>query len=95
MRKLILILLLAASACSSVENRQQRAERTVKEYIHYKNPKAILKNIKFTDLDPNSNVIGIVENKVVYDNTHHPVLIRTLYYALNKDLTRVISVYTY
>jgi hypothetical protein len=94
MKKTIVFLLLFASACAIFQNRQQKAELTVKEYIHYKNPKAHINKIKFTDLDPNGNVIGVIENKMVYDSSHRPMFIRTVYYMLNKDLTHVNGVYT-
>jgi len=93
-KKIVVILLLFASACSTFQSKQQRAEQTVKEYIHSKNPKANLKDIKFSDLEPNGNVLGVIENKTVYDSSHHPILIRTIYYVLNKNLTQVNNTYT-
>ncbi|TSJ40466.1 hypothetical protein FO440_11970 [Mucilaginibacter corticis] len=94
MKKLFLILLIFTLACSTFQNKQQQAERTVKEYIHSKNPKANIKDIKFSDLDPNGNVIGVIKNKIIYDSSHHPFLLSTVYYTLNKDLTQVKYVYT-
>ena len=94
MKKIIVILLLFASACAIFQNKQQHAEQTVKEYNRSKNPKANINNIKFTDLDPNGNVIGVIENKTTYDSSHRPIFIRTVYFMLNKDLTKVNAVYT-
>jgi hypothetical protein len=94
MKKVIPIPLLFVSSCSIFQTKQQQAELTVKEYIHSKNPKVDLKHIRFTNFEPNGNVIGVIENKTVYDTNHRPILILTVYYMLNKDLTRVNGMYT-
>jgi len=94
MRKTVIILLLFASACAIFQNKQQQAEQTVKEYIHSKNPKANINNIKFTDLDPNGNVIGVIENTTIYDSSHRQIFISTVYYMLNEKLTQVNGIYT-
>ncbi len=85
-------MLLLSCNCHSMTN-QQKAERLVEEYIHISNNPEAIKKIKFTELDT-SNVIGIIENKMIYDNNHHLILVRTVYYSLNKSLTHVNFIYT-
>ena len=94
MKKIFLILSLFASACSISQNKQRQGEQTVKEYIHSKNPKVDTRDIKFTDLEPSGNIIGVIENKTIYDSNHRPIFIHTLYYVLNKDLLHVNGIYT-
>jgi hypothetical protein len=94
MKKLLLILLLFAVSCSLFQNKQQQAERTVKEYIHLKNPQFNTNDIKFTNLNLGDTSIGVIRDSMIYDSNHRPTLLRTIYYVLNKDLTQVRFEYT-
>ncbi len=98
MKKLALIILLFSYGChhSTTKQRtltkQQRAEAAVKMDILSNNPKENINNIKFTRLD--NNTIGVIEDKWIYDRDSRPVFIRTVYYSLNDDLTKVIGAFT-
>jgi hypothetical protein len=93
MKRLVFVSLLLLSCNRHSMTNQQKAERLVEEYIHISdNPEAI-KKIKFTELDT-GNVIGVIENKTIYDSKRRPTFIRTVYYSLNKSLTHVNFIYT-
>jgi hypothetical protein len=93
MKKIAFIALLFTCSCAHPLNKQQRAEKAVKMDILSNNPKENVNDIKFTQLD-NNNTIGVIENKTIYDSRQRPVYIRTLYFSLNDDLTKVTVVFT-
>jgi hypothetical protein len=93
MKRLVFASLLLLSCNRNSMTNQQKAERLVEEYIHISDNQEAIKKIKFTELNT-SNVIGVIENKLIYDNNHHPIHIRTVYYSLNKNLIHVNFIYT-
>ncbi|WP_461449189.1 hypothetical protein [Mucilaginibacter sp.] len=94
MKNLIIVTFLFISTYVLFESKQQKAEHTVKDYIHLNNPKANLDSIRFTALDTIKNVIAVLKMKMIHDNQNRPVFIGLLYYQLNKDLTKIEAVYT-
>ncbi len=97
MNKIIVLLVLALISCKQ-KTKQQKAEELVKEYIHISNNPQAIKKTKFTELTTwgtsDKYQIGVIENKWIYDNSNQRIFIRTVYYMLDHNLTRVESVET-
>lgn len=93
MKKITVIYLLFIFSCNRAETNQKKAERTVIGYNYSSYPKSVTDSLKFTSLD-NNNVIGVIEDKTIYSTDHRPVLIKTVYYMLNKSLTHVEATFT-
>jgi len=90
MRKMLIILLLPIIACNLVQTKQEKAEITVKKYLHIPLNSDSSKRMKFTPLE--NQTIGLLNGAKIPSDFPGLSMTKTLWFEMDASYTKVMSI---